>query len=61
MHVHGLAPPRLTALLGQVRHTRVAPKPLTKVLFAPQVHVWAPTPLTPPIGQGTHVPPTTAE
>ena len=61
MHVQGLPPPRLTALLGHARHTRLAPNPLTKVLFAPHVHVCAPTPLTLPPGQGEHEPPPTAE
>ena len=37
MHVQGLPPPRLTALLGHGWHTRLAAKPLTKVEFTPQL------------------------
>ena len=57
--MHGLPPPALMALLGQARHRRLAPTPLTKVVLAPHVQVRASAPLTPPVGQETHVPPAT--
>ena len=56
---HAEEPPRLTALLGQARHTSAAPLSPLLVLLAPHVQVRASAPLTPLVGQATHVPPAT--
>ena len=56
-----LAPPWLTALLGQAVHTRDAPLSPLVVLFAPHVQVRAPAPETAFAGQAAHAPPETTE
>ena len=52
-------PPRLTALLGQARHTSAAPLSPLLVLLAPHVQVRASAPLTPLAGHATQAPPAT--
>ena len=50
---HAEEPPRLTALLGQARHTSAAPLSPLLVLLAPHVQVRASAPLTPLAGHVT--------